>query len=736
MNFGLNDDQQMMCESFARFLDDESSMTRVRAAMETDGFDAALWKGLAELGTFAMRVPEGAGGLGLGTFDACLIMEEAGRTLASGPLAEALVAARLLGQLGGEARTGLLEDVLAGNKVATLAFHDLAARPVQWLAGGAIADAVIGRRGDDVVLVTLAAGDRKPEPNLASSGAAKARLGEADHAVLASGPDAVAEFARGIEEWKLLIAAQLNGLSREAVRLASAYACERHQFGVPIGTYQAISHPLANFITDIEGGKYFTWKVVHEISGDEPGAAAHVSLALWWSAQTATRSVIQSLRSFGGYGLTTEYDIHLYNLRAKALPLILGDPARILEEAGRRLYAGEQAVLPDVGTVSIDFDLGDEARALAREVDEFFKRNLTPELKAKAHYSWDGHDPGIHKQLANANLLFPAWPKEKGGRGAPPYARHAAAEVWEEHGWTSHAAGTTLMVAAVIDRFGSEELKRDVLDKILSGDVVCSLGYSEPGSGSDVFAAQCRATPDGNGWRIDGTKMFTSGANLSDYVLMLTRTNPDVAKHKGLTMFIVPLKAGGVSVQPVHTFQDERTNITFYDGVKIPDSYRLGEVDGGVRTMSAGLEIEHGGGFSKAQGALLKAAETLAREIEHDGRPLIEDRLAQMRLARATAHFLISEMLSLRSLWAVEEKQAIPAVGPMSKLFSSEKFLEDGSDLIDLTAPLSLSKRDGHAGFINQCYRHAHGTTIYAGTSEIHRSMIAERALGLPRTRA
>jgi 3-oxochol-4-en-24-oyl-CoA dehydrogenase len=198
----------------------------------------------------------------------------------------------------------------------------------------------------------------------------------------------------------------------------------------------------------------------------------------------------------------------------------------------------------------------------------------------------------------------------------------------------------------------------------------------------------------------------------------------------------VPTDAEGFDVQPVFTFQDERTNITFYDGVKIPDTWRLGDVDAGVRTMSAALELEHGGGgFSKAHGAMIRAAETLAREIQFEGKPLIEDRAAQVRLARARAHVAISEMLGLRALWGAEEKQNLPAAGPMAKLFSSEKFLEDGSDLIDLTAPLSLSKREHAAAFVNQSYRHAHGTTIYAGTSEVHRSMIAERALGLPRSR-
>jgi alkylation response protein AidB-like acyl-CoA dehydrogenase len=731
MNFEISDDQQMMRETFARLLDDMSSMTRVRAAQAT-GFDRALWSGLAELGAFAMRVPADMGGLELGTIDAALLMEEAGRTLATGPLAETLMAARLLAQLGSDA----LDDVIAGSKVATIAFHDIAARPVQWLSGGASADLVVARNGDAVVLVSLTESDRHAEKTLASNGIGEVDLAKARQTVLGEGKEALDAFAAAREEWKLLMAAALSGLSREALRLAAAYACERHAFGVPIGTFQGLSHPMANLVTEVEGGKYTTWKVIHEIASGEENAAAHISMALWWAAKTAGNVGIQATRTFGGYGLSTEYDIHLYNLRAKAWPAIMGDPQYLLEEAGRRLYASEPAVLPDVGAISIDFDLGEDARALAEEVDAFFAATLTPELKAHAHHSWQGHHPYVHKKMAEANLLFPAWPKEKGGRGATPYARYAAAEVWARYGWSGHATGTTLMIAAMVDRFGSEKARKDVLEPILAGDIVCSLGYSEPGSGSDVFAAQTKATRDGDGWRIDGTKMFTSGAEMSSYVLMLCRTNPDVAKHKGLTMFIVPLKTEGVTVQPVHTFQDERTNITFYDGVRIPDDYRLGEVDGGVRTMSAALELEHGGsGFARALAALATAAEEICREVVQDGRPLIEHASAQMRLARTMTHSLVSEMLALRALWAAENKIDVPAAGPMSKMFSSEKFLEDSSDLLNLTAPLSLSKREGPAEVINVSYRFAHGATIWAGTSEVHRSMIAERVLGLPRSR-
>ena len=735
MNFDLSEDQVMMRESFARFLDEQSSMERVRAAAEkSSGFDQAMWSGLAELGAFSLRIPEELGGLGLGVMDAAVLMEEAGRTLASGPLAETLVASRVLAQLGGETHSALLEQLIVGETVVSIAFKDIAGQPVQWIAGGAVAGAVIARRGDDVVLVTAI--DGRPEENLASTPIAEIDFGKAEVAVLASGADALKVFAEALEEWKLLMAVALSGLAREAIRLASEYACERNAFGQPIGAYQAISHPLADLIVDVDGGKYLAWKAIHDIGKGLPAAASEVSMAIWWTAETAGRAGTQALHTFGGYGLATEYDVHLYNLRAKAWPLVCGDPAQFLEEAGRRLYAGEVAALPDVGANDIDFDLGEEAIAMAKELDDLFNEILTPELRAKAHYSFDGFDAGVHKKLAEAKLLFPAWPKEYGGREVEPYVSSALSRVWEAHGWTSHPVGTTNLVGTMIRKAGSDELKEEVLTKIVSGDAICSLGYSEPGCGSDVFAAKTKATQQADGsWLIDGAKMWTSGANIAQYVLMLTRTNPDVPKHKGLTMFVVPLDSEGIEVQPVYTFQDERTNATFYDSVKVKDSYRLGDIDGGVKVMAAALELEHGGGFTKCQRAMVEAAEEMCAEIKVGGGSLIDNVDTQKRLARCWAHTHISEVLGNRALWAGVNKKPNLAYGPMIKMFSSEKFQSDSRNLLELTAPYSLSKREGVAGELNLAYRHAHGTTIYGGTSEVHRSMIAERALGLPRTR-
>ncbi len=727
-------DQRMMIDTFARFLDAESSSARVRAALP-QGFDRKLWKGLAELGALTIRTSEEAGGLGLGIFDAGLLMEEAGRTLASGPLAEAIVAARLLAQLDPADKSGLREAVASGDSVVTLAMHDCAVQKIQLVAGGAVADAVIALDGDKVVLVRPKGRADQGERTLASTPIARLRLDQGDRIVLGQGSAAVAAFSAAIEEWKLLIALALSGLAKEAIRIASAYACERSQFGRPIGGFQAISHPLAAVAVEVDAGRLKAWRAIRAIADHAPEAGEAISSAVWWACMAAEKAVGQALHTFGGYGLTLEYDIHLFSLRAKAWPLVLGDPNLLLDEAARRRYHGEVAQLPDAGPMAVEFGLGEEAEALAAETRAFFEANMTPELRAKAHYSFAGHDPGFHKKLGAAGLLFLAWPRRMGGRGASPYAVQAALKVWDEYNWTTHFQGTCNIIGFIMDRFGSDELKAEALRRVIAGEATCALGFSEPGSGSDVFAAKTRATREGDGWRIDGQKMFTSGAESADYVLLLTRTDPNAAKHLGLTMFIVPLKAEGVTIQAVHTFQEERTNITYYDGVQIPDRYRLGEVGGGLKVMASSLEIEHGMSFVRDQEELLHAAERFCRQTQRNGRPMIEDAGVQLRLARVAANVAASRMLHFRALWVSAERKTNLAYGPSSKMFSSEVYKSDSFDLLNLTAPESLAFASADAAYINLCFRHSQVSTVYGGTSEVHRSMIAEKQLGLPRSR-
>ena len=739
MNFHLSDDQNILKETFERFFQAESSIARVRAA-EPLGFDRALWDGLLEMGALSMRVPAHAGGGGHSIMDATLLLEEAGRTLASAPIVEAVVVARLLANSDHTAAGEWWRSFTAGRKIVMPALHDIAARPLQVIPGGAVADAVIGLEGDKLILVTMA---RPPQlrPNLGSSPAATWVLSGpqfmGERLELASGTSARASYAAAIEEWKLLTAATLSAIALRALELAGVYARERLQFGKPIGSYQAISHPLANLVTDAEGAQLLVWRAIWNVARATPDAAATISMAYWWAADTAGRAVAQALHTFGGYGLSLEYDIQLYHRRAKSMALIMGDPTDELNRVGDRLWRNiTPAALPEAGDIGIDFGYGERAEKLAAETRAFFEGVLTPELRKRSHHSFDGHDWGVHRAAGARRLLYPTWPAKFGGRDADPYEAVASAHVWDENDWTINAVAVCNMVGWIIMEYGSEELQRTVLPLMASGDVICSLGYTEPHSGSDVFAAKTRATRDGDTWVINGQKMFTSGANLAKYVMLLTRTDPDAPKHRGITLFLVPLDSPGIEVQPVYTYPDERTNITYYSDVRVPDLYRLGAVNGGLEAMTVALKLEQGGaGFIVPHRRTLQRAIEWAGTATRNGRPVLEDPQVLGRLSRAAVSSEVSDVIFRRSLWARANGVPDRAFGPMSKLFSTESFLRDSTDLLDLTAPDSLFKGQEGLGLIERSHRHAAATTIYGGTSEIQRSLIAEKALGLPRTR-
>lgn len=739
MNLRLSDEQVLLQESFQRFFAAESSMARVRAA-EPLGFDRALWDGIASTGALTMRAVTGDGGADSSLLDAALLMELAGKYLASAPIAEAIVAARLLSGIDDENAARWLGWLGAGRKIVALALHETGDNPGQLVPAGAIADAIIALEGDHLFLV-IADPPGAALPNLGSSAVARMRSagadGPVDRVALSQGAAARAQHAAAIEEWKLLTSAALSAIAVEALAMAAAYACERHQFGKPIGAFQAISHPLANLVTDAEGARLLTWRAIARVAEGSPLAAAGISMAYWWAADVSGRAVAQSLHTFGGYGLSLEYDIQLYHRRAKSMALLMGDPSLELCRIGRRLWGAEApAALPTTVPVGIEFDFGKKAYELAAETRTFFEQTLTPELRRRSHHSFDSHDWGVHRAAGAKRLLFPTWPVEFGGRNADAYEASAASHVWDEFDWTINAVAVSNMVGWIIMWFGNAELQRSVLPLMASGEVICSLGYTEPESGSDVFAAKTRAVRDGDHWIINGQKMFTSGADLAQYVLLLTRTDGDAAKHRGLTLFLVPLNSHGIEIQALHTYPDERTNITFYSDVRISDEYRLGKIDGGLEVLTAALKLEQGGlGFIVPHRRVLERAIAWARSTSRHGALALEDPQVLSRLSRVAVHSEVSDLIFRRSLWARVNDVPDRAYGPMSKLFSTEAFLRDSTDLLDMTAPDSLLKgRDG-LGLIERSHRHAAATTIYGGTSEVQRSIIAEKALGLPRSR-
>ncbi|MGA2474258.1 MAG: acyl-CoA dehydrogenase family protein, partial [Acidimicrobiales bacterium] len=242
--------------------------------------------------------------------------------------------------------------------------------------------------------------------------------------------------------------------------------------------------------------------------------------------------------------------------------------------------------------MTMDFRLGEGSDALRDEARQFLDEHFTDDVRERMHRTGVHHDWDFHKARVDHGMLAPGWPEVYGGQGRDSLEVLALAEEFQSAGAPTYGGSTTLMVANVIRHMGTEEQKRLIVPQALGGEIIIALGFTEPEAGSDVAAAQTRAVRDGDEWVINGQKMFTTNAQEADYVFLLTRTNSEVAKHKGLTTFLVPLRQPGVEIQPVFTVSGERTNLTFYTDVRVSDSLRIGEVDGGWEVMTVGLTFE------------------------------------------------------------------------------------------------------------------------------------------------
>jgi alkylation response protein AidB-like acyl-CoA dehydrogenase len=333
--------------------------------------------------------------------------------------------------------------------------------------------------------------------------------------------------------------------------------------------------------------------------------------------------------------------------------------------------------------------------------------------------------------------MVPEWPVERGGSGLGPLAAMILREEFQFAEAPAYAPVLSAMVAKVVDQVGTPAQRDAVVPGVLRGETSIVLGFSEPEAGSDVAAARTRAVREGDEWIVNGQKMFTTNAQVADYAFLLARTNPDVAKHQGLTTFLVPLDHEGVEVQAVYTLSGERTNITFYNDVRVPDSLRVGDVDGGWQTLTLFLQDEHAAGFGGHLQRLVMETEDWARAPGADGIAPIDDPAVRRRLARAATEAEVGLLLQRRGAWMVETGSVPEAEGPMAKLFTSEALERAAQDLAELVGPDALRSyfdpTAGRTGRIEHLLRFSLGTTIYAGTSEIQRNIIAQRGLGLPR---
>jgi len=379
--------------------------------------------------------------------------------------------------------------------------------------------------------------------------------------------------------------------------------------------------------------------------------------------------------------------------------------------------------------------LSDEDNAFLEEAQSFLGTHMTEEVGRRDRETGDNFDEGLHLKLGAAGYLAKEWkPESEGG-----FSR-VRRRIWEQEKRRAHVPwvtwGTTAMVARSVAKFGSPELRDEVLPKVFSGEVRLCLGYTEPEGGSDVATCKTRAVreADGSSWIINGSKMFTTGAHNCQYVFLITNTAPDAPKHKSLTMFLVPLDSPGIEIQGIRTVDGDRTNIVYYSDVRVDDKYRLGEVNAGWTVLREPLNVEHGAVAVAADGlqdtsimmhqagfmseAVDKAAACVTRP-DPNGCRLIDDKSVAFRLGRSVARLEVA--LSAPSIFGrVAIAQTMRDISPdLMDILGAASTLPFGTD---------GAADDGSAEYV---YRFAPLVGIYGGTLEVFRNMIAQYMLGL-----
>lgn len=725
MNLDLTEDQEILRDALSRAFAKSSPPAQIREA-EISGHDPATWQVFVEMGLPTLRVPDAQGGAGASLMDAVVVAQVFGEFTPVIPALDVIVAAPVLAALGTD-----IADITAGKIVA------LALQPAdgseQLIDAAGVADRILFRTGDEIRVLSGPFGP--VEANTGSSAARRVRLGADIGEVIASGDHAVAAYEAAIEEWKLLNAAATAAAARKAILIAADYAKDRHAFGRPIGSYQGLAHPLAESFCEVEGAALLVLRTVEAISNGDSNAAAMVRMCAWWAAESCRPAVVKAMRVFGGYGMTMEYDAQIFFRRVTHWSLLAGDPDEDLLLIADRLWSGAAAALPDAGETAITFEYPESALEIAKKVRSIFAEHATPERLEAEFRSDDFFDQELFRKLSAVNLLYPDWPVEHGGSACDSFSVGAIKKVFTEYDWGHVVISVSDMLGKMVLHYGSEQAKAEILPRLAAAEAFGSLGYSEPSCGSDIFAARTKAVRDGDDWIIDGQKMFTSQGHLAQYALMLTRTGED--KHGGVTLFALPLDSPGYRCDEIKTIGDERTNTTFYDGVRVSDAYRLGEVNGGVKVLAAALTMEQGSGdhFIGAIKHMLVSAAEWAQGAYRGGKPAIDNPRIRATLARSATRMEVGNVLSRRTTWGVGVGKPRKHYGPAAKLFASESWIHCGSELMAVAAPDTLLRGYTLPGRIEKEFRRSVPSTIYAGTSEVQRSIVAEAGLGLPRTR-
>ena len=385
-------------------------------------------------------------------------------------------------------------------------------------------------------------------------------------------------------------------------------------------------------------------------------------------------------------------------------------------------------------------DFTESQKALQAELRTYFAGLITPDIRAQLGAM---ETSPLHKQLIQQmgkdGWLAVGWPEEYGGRGFGAVEQF----IWFSEARRANAPipfVTLNTVGPALMAHGTEMQKEKFLKGILAGEIHFAIGYSEPDAGTDLAALKTEAKREGDHYLINGTKIFTSGADAADYIWLAVRTDPDAKKHKGITMLIVDTKDPGFSCSPIHTVNDGATYMSYYQDVKVPADMVVGKENEGWKLITLQLNHERVGlaAFSGYGEVLLDRTIEWAKKTEaEDGRPVADKPWVQSTLGEAYSRVQAMKVLNWRMAWAMMDGDPSPALSSAAKVFATEQLIEIYRLLLEVLGAPGLVHVDSVGaqlqGEVEHEWRGCQINTFGGGVNEVQREIIAMLGLGLPR---
>jgi alkylation response protein AidB-like acyl-CoA dehydrogenase len=713
MPIAISEEHRALAQSVADFLTHHKARAAARSLLEAET-DArpAFWAELGGLGLLGLHVPEDLGGSGFGLAETLVVAEQMGRYLAPGPFVPTVITSAVLAAAGSDdLQKRLLPGLADGTVVGAaalggeVAYADGAATGQAGVViSGHLADVLLVPAGDDVLVIEKPAGGVHAEvpANLdPSRHAARVSLDAAPATVLPGARGLLTDVARAV------LAAEAAGLAAETTEQAADYAKIRQQFGRPIATFQAVKHHCANMLVAAELATAAGWDAGRAglDGGDQLSYTAAIAAVL--AASAAVGNANLNIQVHGGIGFTWEHDAHLYLRRATAIAAVLGTEQAAIEvtDLVRRGVHRAAAI-----------DLPPEAEPIRDAIgpDVARLRDLTGEARKQA--------------LIESGYAMPHWPKPW-GRDAGAVEQLVIEQEFAAAGIKRPSLGITSWIILTLIQHASPEQVARWVRPALSQEVIWCQLFSEPGAGSDAAGIRTRATRAEGGWLINGQKVWTSGAHVSDFGLATVRTNPDAPKHEGITTMVIDMHAPGVSVRPLKMPNgNSEFNEIFFDNVFVPDADVVGPIDGGWTVARATLgneSVSIGGG----DGGMTMPIKAFIAPL--DAHP---ERLAggAGRVGRHIARTQAMGVLNQRAAYRAVAGSGPGPEGNITKLLLSEIGHETAAIMAELAGP-DAAFLDGPGGMGAALMLMNRAMSIAGGTSEIKRNQIAERILGLPR---